>query len=379
MVDSGPLITRIGVKSDFFDQQIDGLPGDGSGLLSDSPIAMGLFQKCIGVGWGGGATFVTGCFNSSNSTSIFTFTFPNKNEGPDNPKVTGVGNAFGGGGNFGGSALGSSTNQVKPKDTTPPAIIVAGAIDASHTNAIGKIAHSSDFKTFETVYTQPNTPPDGFGASVLGVVWDGSSFWGAGHLSESGIIDPGGADPIFFIKDHDILLHSTNGLSWSEAGRNTFVFEQDLFGIIEDTYPPDFAAYVGLLVSHCDSQVTDSNGHAVPDGFYGNDKDGSVLIKPSSIGALDYVTGLPLLAQGPTTVLRNGKSVDVGIQVGGVAFAGGIWLAVGGPDSGGSQGNGSPEAAYSFDGGETWNIIHGLNGDSNFLTVSGLQIKKSTS
>jgi hypothetical protein len=88
----------------------------------------------------------------------------------------------------------------------------------------------------------------------------------------------------------------------------------------------------------------------VPDGVYGYDVQKDILIAPSVPPAIHYDDGV-MRADPKSTVVVTAKgnitTVDVGILVNCVAYAGGIWMAAGGTDP-------APMTAYSIDDGMTW-------------------------
>jgi hypothetical protein len=220
-------------------------------------------------------------------------------------------------------------------------VVVLGGRDESG-NSCGVIMASKDGNSWNEVYRVTQGTDDA--SEVFGLVWDGVQFWGgAGHLVVSESDDD---------QRYDILLSSPDGFEWSEAGRHA-------------VSGSDYTK--GLLAAKCSGRVTDESGNGVPDGVYGYNSETDTLIVPTLLQKIDYATGHVKLASDtpPTTVLRNGGSVDVGIPVVAVAYAQGIWVAVGGKDGG------NPRAVHSFDDGMTWTEDAVAGNSHKIWTVSG--------
>ena len=269
-------------------------------------------------GWAGGR-FVSGATRYSDIDTVIRYLEMRARTDIPRWENLGVG-AFGTSGEVMGAAVGAG------------AAVLVGAANSYSTDTQGIIVASRDGRIWEQVYTGEkfDDTPTARGSSVFGVVWDGSHFWAGAHESNNG---PGPDD----VYEVDILLSSDDGFRWTEAGRVNIPFAE---------WPEGYLT--GLLVPHCSEAVKDDNGNAVPDGIYG--KKDALLIRPSTIQAIDYMFGGTGLGTFATTVMVNERPVEVGIPVVCVANAGDVWLAGGGTMAEGV----SAQSAFSIDDGETW-------------------------
>lgn len=206
-----------------------------------------------------------------------------------------------------------------------PVFVVVGGGGGTH--GTGAIFASRDGLGWSKVFTLEQEQPDrNTGANVFAVTWDGSSFWAGGHQSLNRV--PGGDNRALEI---DILLNSSDGFSWSEAGRHTIVF-------IPDPPGPSDVYTTGLLEPHCSNLVRDlAYNNRVPGGVFGYDENVKRLIAPTAPPFVDYFFG-GVGGGGESGV--NVTDFDVGaggsfssnpgIPVQGVATAGGAWMAAGG-------------------------------------------------
>lgn len=230
--------------------------------------------------------------------------------------------------------------------------VLVGAANSGTTHSQGVIMASRDGREWEQVYVglNPDDSDTSTGSVVFGAVWDGKNFWAGAHESHN----PGrDMDPY----EIDILLSSNDGFSWAEAGRRVIPFAE----WSSPGYP------TGLLEAHCAEAVRDSNGNRVPDGIYGHK--GALLIRPSTVQRINYLFGNPIADASfePRVVINDRTTIDVGIPVACVGYAGGAWLAGGGSYTAGA----SAQSAYSTDDGLTWMKLD-TPGLSAFLcTISG--------
>jgi hypothetical protein len=217
--------------------------------------------------------------------------------------------------------------------------IMVGAYNSGTTHAYGVIMASTNGLDWQEVYTgrKFGDVPTLVGSNVFGVVWDGNQFWAGAHEEHNGDVALGE------VHQDDILLNSTDGLSWTEVGRKVIDFYD---------WPAGYTK--GLLVPHCSGAVKDTNGNGVPDGIYGirRNEAGDVLtvIHPTVVPTIDYLVGGSSVPTDPGNVVRNGEAVDVGIHVTCVANTGNIWVAGGGEFAAGAR----AASSYSFDDGITW-------------------------
>jgi len=242
------------------------------------------------------------------------------------------------------SSVGTSHASSFAKVGNPPLpVFLLGGNDfggeTGETTDNGLIVASNDGLSWSRVHTVASG--DAFSdAMLLGIVWDKAAqcFYAGAH-----IFTVQGRDLPDL--DEDILLQSFNGRTWSEIAREGWASTS--VGHTE-----------GLLAQHCSKRVTDSFGNGVPDGVYGFDANNDILIAPSVVPAIHYNDGLirshPVSTVAVKTKAPDGteitRTVDVGIPVNCVAYAGGIWMAAGGTPT-------DPMTAYSIDDGATWTKI----------------------
>ena len=365
-----PYVIRKGVAADFFDKKIQGPPGSGKGLLTGSPIPMGLMQKMIGVGWSSPAHFVACWVDNGGSLAgqdnQLGFVKIN-NKDKDNPKKVNFNTDGGSAGNNFIVSLAGGVLLTGAGDKQTTAFVAVGS-DKLGTDGVGLIYYSQNGDFWQQVFTLPNDggdfgPEFADGAFCWIVTFDGTQFWAGGNKAAN-FTDPD--DPS---RDgtytYDMLLSSRDGQSWSIVGQQVI--------------PPSggFDDHNGLIVPHLSKDVT-SHGIGAPSGFYGKKvkSDGtSIIIRPASDFTVASFGGVFNLDNPGTTVtITGGKatSADVGFTVAGVAYGGtgtNLWLAVGPWDSHDQSSPGA--AAFSTDDGQTWNQINdidlSLQGPQHFM------------
>lgn len=309
------------------------------------PLPLDFLKQIINVHWGGGVSFVSGADGESASDDLVRYIKFQNTSDPTEARWVGLGSlSFSNAAFCECSSYGYVGADEDGKNGNP--VFLLGGQDLADDTTRGVIMASRDGKNWSEVYRLPQGNDDE--SQVFGLVWDGHQFWGgAGHLVYTA---PG------FHQD-DVLLSSHDGFSWTEAGRAITHSSATIGGGYDH----------GLLAAKCSDRVLDQFENGVPDGVYGYDKGKDILIRPTTLQTIIYQSGVLGLAANPPspTVLRNGKSVNVGIPVMAVAYAGGVWVAVGGTDSG------QPQSAHSFDDGNTW-VVDPTPGDSRKIwTVSG--------
>jgi len=188
-------------------------------------------------------------------------------------------------------------------------------------------------------------------SSILAIVWDQNekAFFAEGSQFENG--RPTGPQQV------NMLYRSTNGTSWEEVGRKTFVYNGLDFAQAEKE---------GLIVPHCSGKVKDWKDTPVPDGVFGESS--SVLIEPTDPAAVNYASGNVRGGTEPTVKITRAAPgggttiVNTGISfVSAVAYAGGIWIATG-----------LNQIARSVDNGNTWAIVFtGTNPENMISTAAG--------
>ena len=374
-------VTRTGVPADFKpDITVKGGEDPLASVTATTPIGadqffaspMGLGQKCIGVQWGGDAQFAAawvdngGALNEQDSSAQWVEVSGKDKDALGRTDFTSA-TAFSPG-EFVLCLAGGVID-----DKTPAFVAVTGT---GGTQGVGAIYHSPNGKFWSKVFTLPNDggsfgPDVAIGALCWIVTFDGTQFWAAGNKAAN-VTDPD--DPSRSgVYNFDILLSSSDGQSWSEAGSQT-IFQGDPF---EDTS--------GLIVPHLSEDVKNGQGIGAPSGYYGiktRSSDGSkVIIKPSGSFQVDSRDGAYDLTSPSTEVRISGgkkSSNDLGFSVAGVAYGGkgtNLWLAVGPWNKGG---NGT--AAVSTDDGETWTNIQeadlSVQGPERFMVgVAGVPLK----
>jgi hypothetical protein len=230
----------------------------------------------------------------------------------------------------------------------PVFVIVGGNGNAT---SPGIIMASKNGRDWSRVFTFETTSDTYLGASVWAVAWDevAQMFFAAGHQTDHFLDHDAEYN---WQAETDLLFSSSDGFSWSEAGRHQVKIEGPTFEPLPP-WPDDTA---GLLNSHCSPRVLDFNGYNVPDGNYGYDKDKDLLIQPNDKMSLNYLfggigyslgTGIIVTGSGEGALPPSSPGLSA---VTCVATAGGQWVVAGGiydPAGGGQPppGGGKSEAA----------------------------------
>lgn len=209
---------------------------------------------------------------------------------------------------------------------SPKAFVAVGS--GNNADSTGVIYASGDGTSWSPVHTMVREQEGrNRGADVFAVAWDGSRFWAGAHQS----LNSSDTDPR--VLEYDILLTSSDGFDWSEAGRHEIVFFSGVPGSPPDVYTR------GLLVDRCSPRVVDANSNSLPDGFYGY-ADAGLLIKPSEVPTIDYFFGVVgfigdagsgnvIVESTGTELLEIPANTNLSV-VRCVAHGGGIWVAAGG-------------------------------------------------
>jgi hypothetical protein len=225
-----------------------------------------------------------------------------------------------------------------------------------------------------------DSPRTFFGATIIGVVWDGSTFWAGGHESSNSqeviLGGPDGETVINTITTNtqtDVLFSSSTGFSWSEVSR---VSLQEIHQTSDNSTIPYPAYTAGLLAAHASDTVTDANGNGVPGGVFGYDVETKMLIAPSSPSTINYLFAyIDYTPSGANIENPEGGAAlpDPGLPTIGVATAGGVWVAAGGtlPLPGVGTG-GSCAAAISSEG--SWQDLS-PGGTAAIITICGGVVK----
>lgn len=169
-------------------------------------------------------------------------------------------------------------------------------------------------------------------SAIIAIVWDKNvqAFFAEG----SAYVQSGTS-----LTQQNKLYRSETGQGWTEVDSKTHIYP---------IHPDD--EMDGLIVPHCSGKATDYRGVPVPGGVYG--ESASVLIAPNNPAHVDYASGVVRNGGDGTvkiTTPKDTKIVDTGVPlVSAVAYAGGAWIAVGGPGC---------KIARSEDNGATWEIV----------------------
>lgn len=353
------VVTRIGVKATDFQRQVEGAQVETGAStaftfqIADQSFAtsMGLFQKLIGVGWGGNPRFAIaysdngGVIGGTDGVLLHLDLKDRSESGLPKQAFTVDGtrplfiNCLAGG-IVGVDPTGSGGT---------PSFVITGDHVEGTSSAGSFILHSDDGITYSQTFFFPNDGgPYGSefadGCGLGAVTFDGTTFWASGFKFANGF--PSDVPDVTSFATIDYLLSSSDGISWSQAGSATYV----------ESFPTPSEV---LIVPHLDTRIKNSAGQGAVSGFFGERKnsDGSsILIHPTgnnfTIEPGTYIND----NTGTSVTIVGGKasSGDVGFAVAVVAYGGkgtGAWLAVGPAASGGSN------AAISVDDGATWTTI----------------------
>ncbi len=362
--DSAPVETRIGVsgKPGTYDKLITGPHFGLDAEIASQPVAgqsfatkLGLFQKCLGISWGGKARFSMGWsqspagFNSMKHVDV---------ESTDKTKLTALTatdddtsaiNQFGNKCFVDSMAGGLVGADETGKGGTPSFV---AALDPNSTVDSAGVAHSPDGINWGVVFTLPQQGGDAFdGSQCFLVHWDGKQFWGQAGLTE--VQSDGGSPPVITVTYHDILLSSAEGEVWSVAGDTPY----------DITAAPLPEPNALLIAAHLDQRYTNQAGVGAPSGLFGVKKksDGTeIVIHPTANNFLVQADSTLAQPNGSTSVTIKGGdkpgTASVGFDVACVAYgSGSIWLAAGGaPGITPSQ---PLNIAISDDDGQTWTTI----------------------
>ena len=160
----------------------------------------------------------------------------------------------------------------------------------------------------------------------------------------------------------DVVLRSSDGLSWSEVERIPFV-----------------ELYSSAIEKHCSDKVIDIHGHKVPTSVFGYDEDNDVLITPDPVNmtwGITYPAGEDFqhgdrlkIIRGPNN--ENAGTVTMALPAGmarvwAVGYAAGIWQAAG--EAGEPFAHGV--IATSVDDGNTWTITLVDVAGSSFANIA---------
>ena len=260
-----------------------------------------------------------------------------------------------------------------------PVFILCGYKNTPGPGDNGIIVTSNDGKNWTTVYTIFRTYDDTHrgDAWVFAVVWDSNAFYAGAHKWVQTFKErDDGAAYLSEQKEFDILLRSTDGMSWSEVGSQDFVIysSPDGYGAGTNHGDPPWGEN-GLLASHC------RNG--IPDGFsyYFSDLDTSteIYIRPGTLPTANYNYGdisatdpsdsvlIDIKIGGETPISR---STSPGFPVCGVAYSGGVIVAVGGTEVISVDRKGPSKFAISYNRGESW-VAGSYSGVPPVNTVCG--------
>lgn len=270
------------------------------------------------------------------------------------------------------SAYGLVGSTVQKPDTGQPIFLLGGSRfheELYGTSDEGIIMASSDGVNWQKVHSfvgipyqdelvvDPNPHHEGqtSHASIHSILWDGVEFWAGGYVIDQ--VNRGSSEGQHETKS-DVLFHSSDGFNWSEVGRNSVSW-------LTHDVAPDLPKQ-GLLAAHCVSIFIDANGNNVPSGVWGEDKAKKIRIGPIQPPTVDYTGNddrsylfvMPIGTSGTVQIVSEVEgrtTAETGIAgIMGVAFAGGIWWAVGSTIASDTAGNGSAAGAYSLDNGKTW-------------------------
>jgi len=375
---SAPMITRIGVPTDFkVDKTVEGSRDELAASTAAQPIAdvsfatvLGLGQKCIGVQWAANARFAIVMDRGADGTSGVAHIDVKNSKGDLTATDDGTGgwdNHFGDGfADPACAAFGMVGADPDGTGGTPSFVIVGGA--GLGTAGTGLIMHSADGISWTNVFTLPNDGgPFGaeaaLGANMYIVTWDGTQFWAAGNkFANTGVLDPNAPYTI------DNLFSSSDGISWSAAGINVVPF-------------PEWSSYEessGLIIPHLDDRVpgrlADGSAAGSPSGFFGEkkskDQNGgtiTTLIHPTGKCTIETLFGAYDPGSGGVTRTgggqKSGAVTDPSFSVGAVSHsAGSCWMAIG---------TDSNSAAVTFDDGATWHNVTLPAGDRVTVGVMG--------
>lgn len=305
------------------------------------PLDLDFLTRVVNVHWGGGI-YVTGSqwFYTNPASVVWT------NEIDDTENLTDwsktISTPHGGG--FMPSAFPGSgvCALVGPTDNKAPMFVLGGLQDNIEEG--GPPGAAMMMTSNDGVSWSPQTFVSSGDVYLLTWDEDKQAFY-AGMWDYSQLLDPE-SDRILI----EIALRSTDGLHWTEVGRQS-----------GDTS----SARISPIEQYCSDKVIDVHGYKVPTSIFGYDEENDILITPDPV-SMSFGTGYPAgeeIAHGHKLKIIRGpendhpgtatKALPAGMdRVWAVAYAAGIWQAAGQT----STFPGHGVVATSIDDGQSWTI-----------------------